>query len=1044
MRLEDASRDATLRPDLVAEAEDGGPDALLTPEMLTHLEELTGPTAEGGGSGAASPGRVVIVPGLMASALADTRRRGRGLIWVNPLAAVTDRLTALRLGPYDGSEDDHDARVRVDAIGPLPVFYDLLRLALERRGAAVEVFAFDWRRDLDIAAWRLADRLRRLGAGDEAGASHLVAHSQGALVARRALQILGPSEARRLAGRLVLIGPTNFGMFAAVQALAGGHDRIGLLGRLAVEPPAGFRRVLASFSSLYQLIPWDEGRSPGLADLELGRPSAWGAEATIDAGRLRRFLGWGRGLDTSFFDDRTAVILGAGRGRPTAGGVRIDGPGSRAEVDRELPGDGLVPHAMAVLRGVPTYLADGVEHALLAADRGVIMAVVALLSGEEAALPRVSSEPGDHRRVLIDEARPQERRPARLLQSNGASSSPPTLNGRFLSGYDRERARPTRSGGEAAVPERPAGTARFLQAGRPVGQSVPDRLGAAVEAAEPPAEPSNLLPFHFLRDGDRLGRAVVKLQRRDGAVGTGFLVAPDVLLTNHHVLPNRATAATARALANYEACPPEEAAGRAAVARLEPDTLFVTNAELDFTFCAVSGLEFLGVVPMGRDSLVAGQAECVNIIQHPRGRPKEVALQDNRVVDADNLVIQYVCDTEPGSSGSPVFDNDWTLVALHHASIRAGADAVDGASPGGRYLNEGVRLSAIAAWLETDDAESSTPAPALGRLRAAFRGPDPQIGFFGGLGRRGLGRSAAETVIELYRGGPGDLDLGFWDLGGPGRPALNRRGEVASVLAEMGVDLWCLTHVDPIEARGLLDELRAVSRLEYDLLVGRGDVPLCFLYRRSADLSVQGPPAPEDAVPGVRIGATTATGRPYRLQFVPLLGPDRPIEPLLRVLRDPARFKEPKRDDSEPAHDWLLIGGFDARGMAEREETSPAGAVGELLLAAGPEHALALLTSPESGVDRVFATPNVVPLRGASSRLTIAHDRPLPGLARALGPRAPIALRLSLHKLPADAAPVGAAPTAGSDVDPGPTELETTLLEALRPLIARLLAESRG
>ena len=110
---------------------------------------------------------------------------------------------------------------------------------------------------------------------------------------------------------------------------------------------------------------------------------------------------------------------------------------------------------------------------------------------------------------------------------------------------------------------------------------------------------------------------------------------------------------------------------------LDPGSLFVTNAELDFTFCGVSGLEHLGVVPVERDGHLIMPSEYVNIIQHPRGRPKEVALQDNRVVKVDHVVVHYSCDTEPGSSGSPVFDNQWRLVALHHASV-----ATDAASGG--------------------------------------------------------------------------------------------------------------------------------------------------------------------------------------------------------------------------------------------------------------------------------------------------------------------------------------------------------------------------
>src|SRR5690606_386896 len=136
----------------------------------------------------------------------------------------------------------------------------------------------------------------------------------------------------------------------------------------------------------------------------------------------------------------------------------------------------------------------------------------------------------------------------------------------------------------------------------------------------------------FLRRGDRVGRAVVKILRRDGAAGTGFLVAPGILLTNNHVLPDRVTAETAQVSANFEAEPTDDPDGRPVVVPLRPDDLFVTNPDLDFTFCGVRGLDHLGTIAPDRNSLNMRRSDYVNIIQHPRGRPKEVALQDNQVV----------------------------------------------------------------------------------------------------------------------------------------------------------------------------------------------------------------------------------------------------------------------------------------------------------------------------------------------------------------------------------------------------------------------------
>jgi endonuclease G len=234
---------------------------------------------------------------------------------------------------------------------------------------------------------------------------------------------------------------------------------------------------------------------------------------------------------------------------------------------------------------------------------------------------------------------------------------------------------------------------------------------------------SHLLPFEFLRQGDRIGRAVVKIQRGDGAAGTGFMVISEILLTNHHVLPDFEVASNSRALANYEVSPSHDYSGRPAVVRLRPDLLFVTNPELDFTFCGVKGLNVLGSVALNRDHLDIYVNDYVNIIQHPRGRPKEVALQENQVVGVDGFVVRYRCDTEPGSSGSPVFNNRWQVVALHHASVPDPPSARSGGQLfTGKFLNEGIRLSAIVDWLNNAEEEERPPEllAQIARLKAGI------------------------------------------------------------------------------------------------------------------------------------------------------------------------------------------------------------------------------------------------------------------------------------------------------------------------------------
>ena len=63
-------------------------------------------------------------------------------------------------------------------------------------------------------------------------------------------------------------------------------------------------------------------------------------------------------------------------------------------------------------------------------------------------------------------------------------------------------------------------------------------------------------------------------------------------------------------------------------------------------------------------------------------------------------VLHYIADTEGGSSGSPVFNNDWQVIALHHWG-GPGPLAVSGLmSNGNAEVNEGVRISKIVADLD--------------------------------------------------------------------------------------------------------------------------------------------------------------------------------------------------------------------------------------------------------------------------------------------------------------------------------------------------------
>ena len=55
------------------------------------------------------------------------------------------------------------------------------------------------------------------------------------------------------------------------------------------------------------------------------------------------------------------------------------------------------------------------------------------------------------------------------------------------------------------------------------------------------------------------------------------------------------------------------------------------------------------------------------IVQHPNGEPLKLAIDTEAVIEVMDNRVRYRTNTEPGSSGSPVFDGRLQLVALHHA-----------------------------------------------------------------------------------------------------------------------------------------------------------------------------------------------------------------------------------------------------------------------------------------------------------------------------------------------------------------------------------------
>lgn len=241
---------------------------------------------------------------------------------------------------------------------------------------------------------------------------------------------------------------------------------------------------------------------------------------------------------------------------------------------------------------------------------------------------------------------------------------------------------------------------------------------------------NDLLGVQYLEKGQLAARAVGRVLVRGSLgglipMGTGFLVSPRLLMTNNHVIGSAAEAVGGMIEFNFQHDP--EGRPRTPVRfELSPETFFATSPseELDFTLVAVrevagSGerLSGYGYKPLVAVSSEVVDGESVSIIQHPNGEPKQVALRENFVLklpESTDAFLHYQTDTTPGSSGSPVYNDQWEVVALHHSGFPKRNAQGQILTPEGEVwtramgehrihwiANEGIRVAAIVERLRT-------------------------------------------------------------------------------------------------------------------------------------------------------------------------------------------------------------------------------------------------------------------------------------------------------------------------------------------------------
>ena len=244
------------------------------------------------------------------------------------------------------------------------------------------------------------------------------------------------------------------------------------------------------------------------------------------------------------------------------------------------------------------------------------------------------------------------------------------------------------------------------------------------------------LSVAFLDRARAATRSVVRIvDTNRSPIGTGVMVSPRLLLTNQHVTQTAAEAIGQIAQFGYQ-LGVDGVPAPFTEFHLDPEAFYVSSPESERDFALIAlGRKISGpgrLAEFGYAALSSADdkhaiGDFVTIIEHPEGGYMQIALRENHVIGRGmkKITLHYGADTLPGASGSPVFNDDLELIALHHAGGPMNDHQLEDGSEVPPDSNEGIRISAIAASLRDGRGAMSAAFRALldATLDPPFRGP---------------------------------------------------------------------------------------------------------------------------------------------------------------------------------------------------------------------------------------------------------------------------------------------------------------------------------
>lgn len=223
---------------------------------------------------------------------------------------------------------------------------------------------------------------------------------------------------------------------------------------------------------------------------------------------------------------------------------------------------------------------------------------------------------------------------------------------------------------------------------------------------------NNLKSMSWIYKMIEASRCVCQVVRSDGNKGTGWMMEDGWMMTNFHVIPNQDWVMKSKIVFDYE----DDLTGngrKTSEFELDPEgAIFSSIRNYDYAYIKVKNNAENSLSQWGHleieDFQEPKKDDRVSIIQHPKGEKKQIALTENKVINVDGHKIFYLTDTEKGSSGSPVLNDDWKVVALHHAgrTEEDGGLVIDSETGERRGANEGIMIRDIIKDIKRQQAEN--------------------------------------------------------------------------------------------------------------------------------------------------------------------------------------------------------------------------------------------------------------------------------------------------------------------------------------------------